>query len=99
MIISCGFHTDFRLLVQRGVNQGNPIFSGVAHHPLHFSLEWMGEKYRQHCLFAIPSREKIFIPISQNGDIHGLLFYIVASIAIAWLFKELLKRIPSPKIN
>jgi peptidoglycan/LPS O-acetylase OafA/YrhL len=76
-----------------------PSFQGVAHHPLHFSLEWMGEISA--ALFVChPITRKIFIPISQNGDIYtGLLLYIVASIAIAWLFKELLKRIPSPKIN
>lgn len=46
-----------------------------------------------------PLTRKIFIPISRSGDIYtGLLLYIIASICLAWLFKELMKRIPNPKM-
>lgn len=47
-----------------------------------------------------PITRKIFIPISRGGD-HwtGLLLYIISSICLAWLFKELMKRIPSPKLK
>lgn len=44
-----------------------------------------------------PLTRKILIPISRQGDIYtGLLLYVVASICMAWLFRELLKRIPNP---
>lgn len=46
-----------------------------------------------------PITRKIFIPISRDGDIYtGLVLYIVTSICLAWLFKELLRRIPNPKM-
>jgi peptidoglycan/LPS O-acetylase OafA/YrhL len=61
-------------------------------------LEWMGGLSA--ALFVChPITRKIFIPISRQGDIYtGILLYIIASIAIAWLFKELFKLIPNPKL-
>lgn len=60
-------------------------------------LEWMGG-ISAALFICHPITRKIFIPISRQGDVYtGLLLYIVASIAMAWLFKELLKRIPNPK--
>lgn len=45
-----------------------------------------------------PITRKIFIPISRMGDIYaGLMLYIVASLALAWLFSVLFKQIPKPK--
>nr|MBP7471776.1 acyltransferase [Prevotella sp.] len=45
-----------------------------------------------------PLTRKIFIPISRNGDLYeGLILYIIASVCLAWLFKNLLRRIPSPR--
>ena len=63
------------------------------------SLEWLGSLSA--ALFVChPITRKIFIPISRRGDIYtGLLLYIIASIAIAWLFRELLRRIPTPKLK
>lgn len=60
-------------------------------------LEWVGTISA--ALFVChPITRKIFIPISREGDIYtGLLLYIVASVCLAWLFKEVIKRIPSPK--
>ncbi|SFG36066.1 acyltransferase [Prevotella sp. KH2C16] len=62
-------------------------------------LEWMGGISA--ALFVChPITRKILIPISRHGDIYtGLILYIVASICVAWLFKELMKRIPNPKMK
>lgn len=46
-----------------------------------------------------PITRKIIIPISRNGDYWtGLLLYIITTICVAWLFKEIMKRVPSPKL-
>ena len=60
-------------------------------------LAWMGSISA--ALFIIhPVARKIFIPISRRGDIYaGLLLYIIASICLAWLFTQLMKKIPNPK--
>lgn len=60
-------------------------------------LTWMGSISA--ALFVChPLTRKIFIPLSHRGDIYtGLVLYILASIALAWLFRELLKRIPNPR--
>lgn len=60
-------------------------------------LAWMGSI--SGALFVIhPVARKIFIPISRRGDIYaGLLLYIIASICLAWLFTQLMKKIPNPK--
>jgi len=60
-------------------------------------LTWMGSISA--ALFVChPITRKIFIPISRHGDIYaGLLLYIVSSICLAWLFSQLLKKIPNPK--
>ena len=61
------------------------------------ALEWMGTISA--ALFVChPITRKIFIPISRGGDIYaGLLLYIVSSICLAWLFTQLMKKIPNPK--
>ena len=60
-------------------------------------LEWMGSISA--ALFVChPITRKIFIPISRQGDIYaGLLLYIISSICLAWLFTQLMKKIPNPK--
>lgn len=60
-------------------------------------LEWMGSVSA--ALFVChPITRKIFIPVSRHGDIYtGLLLYAVASIALAWFFRELMKHIPTQK--
>ena len=60
-------------------------------------LEWMGGISA--ALFVChPITRKIFIPISRGGDMYaGLLLYIVSSICLAWLFTQLMKKIPNPK--
>lgn len=46
-----------------------------------------------------PITRKIFIPISKAGDYWtGLILYIISSICLAWLFKELMNKIPKPKM-
>ena len=45
-----------------------------------------------------PIPRKLIIPISRHGQPYlGLLLYIVASIALAWVADKLIKRIPLPK--
>lgn len=47
-----------------------------------------------------PILRKVFIPISRNGDIYaGLLLYVVSSLCVAWLFRELMKKIPNPHLQ
>jgi len=66
---------------------------------LNSPLEWMGSVSA--ALFVChPITRKIFIPVSRHGDIYtGLLLYIVASVVLAWLFRELMKHIPAPKLK
>lgn len=48
---------------------------------------------------AHPVLRKIFIPISRQGDIYdGLLLYIIATIAVSWMFKLIINKLPSPKL-
>lgn len=60
-------------------------------------LTWMGSISA--ALFVChPITRKIIIPISRHGDTYtGLLIYIITSIALAWLFKEIMNRLPNPK--
>ncbi|WP_084607854.1 acyltransferase family protein [Prevotella dentasini] len=62
-------------------------------------LSWMGSISA--ALFVChPITRKIFIPISRSGDYWtGLLLYAIASVCLAWLFRELMKKIPSPKLK
>ena len=63
------------------------------------TLEWLGSISA--ALFVVhPVLRKIFIPISRRGDIYtGLLLYVIGSLAVAWLFREIMKKIPSPQMN
>ncbi len=60
-------------------------------------LQWMGSISA--ALFVChPITRKIYLPISQHGDVFtGLLLYIVSSLVLAWLFREILKRMPNPQ--
>ena len=62
-------------------------------------LTWVGSISA--ALFVChPITRKIFIPLSREGDYWtGLLLYIISSICLSWLFKELMKRIPSPRLK
>lgn len=73
--------------------------SGVLLKKIFHFLQWMGSISA--ALFVChPITRKIFIPISRKGDMYtGLLLYIIASICFAWLFNELMKRIPNPSQN
>lgn len=47
-----------------------------------------------------PITRKIFIPVSHHGDIYaGLLLYAVASLCVAWLFAQLMRKIPNPTLK
>ena len=62
-------------------------------------LSWVGS-FSAALFVCHPITRKIFIPISKEGDYWtGLLLYIIASFCLAWLFKELMKKIPSPKLK
>ena len=58
---------------------------------------WLGRVSA--ALFVIhPVARKVFIPVSRRGDVYtGLLLYIIASVALAWLCSEVMKKIPGPK--
>jgi acyltransferase family protein len=62
-------------------------------------LSWVGSISA--ALFVChPITRKIFIPISRGGEYWtGLLLYVISSLCLAWLFKELMKKIPSPKLK
>lgn len=55
-------------------------------------LVWMGGISA--ALFVChPITRKIFIPVSRHGDVYaGLLLYIISSIALAWLFGEIIRK-------
>ena len=47
---------------------------------------------------AHPLLRKVFIPISRRGDIYdGLLLYVIATVAVSWMFMIIINRIPKPK--
>lgn len=62
-------------------------------------LEWLGDISA--ALFVChPILRKLFIPISQGGDYYtGLLIYVMTSLCVAWLFREVMKKIPNPKLS
>ncbi|QUB67911.1 acyltransferase [Prevotella melaninogenica] len=72
---------------------GNKYFSVMS------VFSWVGSISA--ALFVChPITRKIFIPISRGGEYWtGLLLYIISSLCLAWLFKELMKKIPSPKLK
>ena len=64
-----------------------------------WGLEWLGSISA--ALFVChPITRKIFIPISRQGDVYtGLLLYVIASLCLAWVFMQLMKRIPNPSMK
>ena len=78
---------------------GFEAFAGRRRSPLMHILSWTGSISA--ALFVChPITRKVFIPISRGGD-HwtGLLLYVLASLCLAWLFKELMKKIPNPELK
>ena len=62
------------------------------------TLDWLGV-ISAALFISHPITRKIIIPISRGGDYWtGLLLYIIASVCVAWLFKEIMRRVPSPKL-
>lgn len=69
-------------------------YSGSSHTT---PLLWTG-RVSAAMFICHPITRKLFIPISYRGDTYsGLLLYIISTIALSWLFVEILKRIPSPQ--
>ena len=60
-------------------------------------LSWLGGISA--AMFVVhPLLRKVFIRISQRGDVYdGLLLYVVATVAVSWAFMLLINRIPKPK--
>ena len=64
---------------------------------LYRALCWMGG-ISAALFITHPITRQLIIPISRHGQPYlGLLLYIVASIALAWVADKLIKRIPLPK--
>ncbi|MGP1553043.1 MAG: acyltransferase family protein [Prevotella intermedia] len=62
------------------------------------TFDWLGV-ISAALFISHPITRKIIIPISRGGDYWtGLLLYIIASVCVAWLFKEIMRRVPSPKL-
>ena len=62
------------------------------------TFEWLGV-ISAALFISHPITRKITIPISRSGDYWtGLLLYIITSVCVAWLFKEIMKRVPLPKL-
>jgi peptidoglycan/LPS O-acetylase OafA/YrhL len=63
---------------------------------INHGLAWFGQISA--ALFVChPITRKIFIPISRQGDLYtGLLLYIIASIGLAWIWNQMMKKIPKP---
>lgn len=63
------------------------------------ALAWMGGISA--ALFVChPITRKIFIPISHHGDLYaGLLLYFIASLCLAWLFRDLFRKVPNPSLR
>ena len=48
---------------------------------------------------AHPTARKLFITVAWKQDIYdGLLLYIIVAIALAWAVREIINRIPKPKL-
>ncbi len=65
---------------------------------LWYVLEWLGSVSAT--LFVVhPTVRKIIIPISRQGDMYaGLLLYAITALGAAWLVKEVMRKIPNPKL-
>ena len=60
-------------------------------------LSWLGGVSA--AMFVVhPLLRKVFIPISRRGDVYdGLVLYAVATVAVAWMAMEVVKRQKGPK--
>ncbi len=48
---------------------------------------------------AHPIARKLFITVAWKQDIYdGLMLYVIATIALSWVVKQIIDRIPSPKL-
>ena len=61
-------------------------------------LEWFGAVSAA-MFVAHPIARKLFITVAWRQDIYdGLMLYVVVTIALSWAVKQLIDRIPSPKL-
>ena len=48
---------------------------------------------------AHPIARKLFITVAWKQDIYdGLILYVIVTIALSWAVKQIIDRIPSPKL-
>lgn len=60
-------------------------------------LSWLGG-ISAAMFVAHPLLRKVFIPISRRGDVYdGLVLYIIATVAVSWMFMLIINKIPKPK--
>lgn len=71
----------------------------IPHRWIMKALNWIGT-ISAAMFVSHPIVRKILIPISREGNYWtGLLLYVICAIGVAWLFNELIKRVPSPKLK
>lgn len=82
------------------------IIAGVCAARCISKIDWMTTAFGwvgsiSSALFVChPITRKIFIPLSRGTDIYtGLLLYVIASLCLAWLFMQVFRLIPSPKLK
>lgn len=60
-------------------------------------LSWLGG-ISAAMFVAHPLLRKVFIPMSRRGDVYdGLLLYVIATVAVSWMFMVIIDRIPKPR--
>lgn len=90
----CSLAVSFVKIIMSWNNKNPEMKLGVAN-----KSEWLGGLSAA-MFISHPITRKIIIPISKSGDLYtGLLLYVITSICVAWLFKEFMKQVPSPKLK
>lgn len=90
----CSLVVSFVKIIMSWNSKNPELKLGVAN-----KSEWLGGLSAA-MFISHPITRKIIIPISKSGDLYtGLLLYVITSICVAWLFKEFMKQVPSPKLK
>lgn len=94
VVMSFGYHSW--LWVPAVVIAAAIVWIKITPTPVLRQLAWVGS-ISAAMFVAHPILRKVFIPISRRGDIYdGLLLYIIATVAVSWMFKLVIDRIPAP---
>lgn len=99
LVIICSYNYQLWFFAPAFVCTGAVGFVKILPTFINMSFGWMGTLSA--ALFVChPITRKIFIPISRDGNLYtGLFIYIISSIAIAYLYRIITSKIPSPKIK